>query len=141
MYFDQLLGARLQLFNLLCSIQSFFSDFTAEITKKVWNWTKKRVFVYSWKLVDMQKLVNSLRGYLEFVIFRWIFRTKKVEKRQKKGFEIHNTLLQGPQLLLSMHQGHPKSLLLLFCYNLCSTGRYAQTSTVEGCAKPWSSLV
>ena len=60
-------------FNLYCSFQSFFSDFTAEITKNVWKWTKKRVFVYSSKLVDMQKLVDSLRGYLKIVFFSWFF--------------------------------------------------------------------
>ena len=54
-------------FNLFCSFQSFFSDFTAEITKNVWKWTKKRGFVYSSKLVD------SLRGYLKIVFFRLIF--------------------------------------------------------------------
>ena len=31
--------------------------------------TKKHVFVYSSNLVDMQKLVDSLRGYLEIVFF------------------------------------------------------------------------
>ena len=55
-------------FDLFCSFQTFFSDFTAEINKK---WTKKRKFVYSSKLVDMQKLVDSLRGYLEIVFFGW----------------------------------------------------------------------
>ena len=29
-------------FNLFCSFYGFFSDFTAEINKKVWKWTKKR---------------------------------------------------------------------------------------------------
>ena len=38
--------------------------------KNVWTWTKN--YSYS-KLVDMQKLVNSLRGYLEIVFFRLIF--------------------------------------------------------------------
>ena len=34
---------------------------------------KKTAFVYSSKLVDMQKLVDSLRGYLEIVFFGWFF--------------------------------------------------------------------
>ena len=56
-------------FNLFCSFQSFFRDFTAEINKKQ---TKKSKFVYSSKLVDMQKMVDSLRGYLKIVFFRLI---------------------------------------------------------------------
>ena len=36
------------------------------------NEQKKHSFVYSSKVVDMQKLVNSLKGYLEIVLFRLI---------------------------------------------------------------------
>ena len=82
-YFDQLLGAVSTqklvkllfpaLFNLFCSFQTFFSDFTDEINKKRLKKNKKMVFVYSSKLVDMQKLVDSLRGYLEIVFFQLIF--------------------------------------------------------------------
>ena len=71
MYFDNLLGAaRTQklvkkifqpFVNLFCSFQSFFSDFTVEINKKHLKMKKKWDFVFSSKLVDMQKLVNSLR--------------------------------------------------------------------------------
>ena len=39
--------------------------------KNVWKRTKKMVFVYFSKLVDMQKLVNSLKGYPEIVFF-WL---------------------------------------------------------------------
>ena len=67
-------------FKLFCSFQSFFSDFTAEINKK---WTKKHDFVYSSKLVDMQKLVDSLRGYLKFVFFRLYF----CFEMNKKGWQ------------------------------------------------------
>ena len=52
MYFDQLLGAeRTQklvetffsaVFNLICSFQSFFSDFTAEINKKRLKMNQKK---------------------------------------------------------------------------------------------------
>ena len=52
MYFNQLLGAVRTLklvetffqpfFNLFCSFQSFFSDFTAEITKKREKMNKKK---------------------------------------------------------------------------------------------------
>ena len=31
------------------------------------------IFVYSSKLVDIKKLVDLLRGYLERVFFQWIF--------------------------------------------------------------------
>ena len=31
------------------------------------------IFVYSSKLVDIKKLVDLLRGYLEIVFFQWIF--------------------------------------------------------------------
>ena len=82
-HFDQLSGtARTRkllellfsaVFKLFCSFFTFFSDFTPEINKNVWKWTKKRVFVYSSKLVDMQKLVDSLTGYLEIVFFQLIF--------------------------------------------------------------------
>ena len=51
-YFNQLLGAA--------------------HTQNVWKWTKKRGLVYSSKLIDMQKLVDSLRGYPEIVFFRLI---------------------------------------------------------------------
>ena len=76
-YFDQLSGACSTwmlvkllfsaVFNLFCSFQTFFSDFTAEINKNIWKWTKKGDFVYSSKLVDYQ------RGYLKIVLFRLIF--------------------------------------------------------------------
>ena len=49
----------------------------------VWKWTKKCVIVYSSKLVDMQKLVDSLRGCLEIVLFWFIF--WKRQKMNKKG--------------------------------------------------------
>ena len=60
-------------FNLFCSCQSFFSDLTAEINKKRLKMNKKRGFVYSSKLVNMQKLVDSLRGYPKIVFFQLIF--------------------------------------------------------------------
>ena len=82
MDFDQFLGAaRTQklietffqlFFNLFGSFQSFFSDFTDEINKKRLKMNKKCDFVYSSKLVDMQKLVDSLRGYPEIVFFQLI---------------------------------------------------------------------
>ena len=42
-------------------------------TKNVWKRTKKTFFFFSSKLVDMQKLVDSLKGYLEIVFFGWFF--------------------------------------------------------------------
>ena len=71
LYFDLLLGAvhtqKLvetlfsAVFNLFCSFQTFFGDFKAEITEKHLKMNKKMYFAYSSKLVDMQKLVDSLR--------------------------------------------------------------------------------
>ena len=62
------------------SFSTFFVIFKAfsvisrlKSLKNDWKWTKKCGFVYSSKLVDMQKLVDSLRGYLKFVFFRLIF--------------------------------------------------------------------
>ena len=73
-YLDQLLGAArtrklvethfLTIFNLFSSFQTFFSDSSAEIKKKC-------VLSYSLKLVDMQRLVQSMRGYLNLVFFSW----------------------------------------------------------------------
>ena len=102
-YFDQLSGAfitwKLVETFFFSRFSTFFVHFKAfsvisplKSTKNVWKWTKKRVFVYSSKLVDMQKLADSLRGYLEFVFFGWFFTenalkwTKKVEKWLKKRF-------------------------------------------------------
>ena len=55
-YFDQLLSAgRTQklvelllsaIFNLFCSLKTFFNDFTAEINKKRLKMNKKVIFVY-----------------------------------------------------------------------------------------------
>ena len=49
--------------------------------KNVWKWTKKHsifsIWAYSSKLVDMQKLGDSLRGYHELVFFRLICWFKK----------------------------------------------------------------
>ena len=42
-------------------------------TKNIWKLTKKVIFVYSSKLVDMQMLVDTLRGCLEIVFFQLIF--------------------------------------------------------------------
>ena len=44
------------------------------------------VFGYSLKLVDMQKLVDLLRGYLEFVLLSGARNTRKL-------VEIHNNYL------------------------------------------------
>ena len=53
----------------------FFRDFTSEINKKCLIMNKTTCFfsyfVFSSKLVDMQKLVDSLRGYLN-IIFFWL---------------------------------------------------------------------
>ena len=47
----------LAVFNLFCSFKTFFSDFTAEINKKCLKRKQKKViFVYTSKLVNMQKL-------------------------------------------------------------------------------------
>ena len=54
-------------FNLFSSFQTFVSDFSTEVKKK------RLVLSYSLILVDMQMLVDSLRGYLKFVFFRFIF--------------------------------------------------------------------
>ena len=83
-YFNQLLGAARTwklvktlfsaVFNLFCLFQTFFSDFMAEINKKHLKKNQKIIFfAYSSKLVDMQKLVDSLRGPLEIVFFQLIF--------------------------------------------------------------------
>ena len=61
-YFDQLLGAAFSVISWLKS------------TKNVWKWIKNiffSFFAYSSKLVNMQKLVDSLRGYLKIVFFGW----------------------------------------------------------------------
>ena len=72
---------------VLCILTSFFSRFSTffvrfkafsvisrlKSLKNVWKWTKKCGFVYSSKLVNVQKLVDSLRGYLKIVFFQWIF--------------------------------------------------------------------
>ena len=78
-YFDQLSGAAgtrklvkqlcSAVFILFCSFWTFFSDFTAKNNKKHLKMNKKLIFVFSSKLVDMQKLVDSLRGYLECAFF------------------------------------------------------------------------
>ena len=84
-YFDQLSGAGHTqkvvkqlfpaVFNLFCSFQTFFSDFTPEINKKTPQNEQKRnlfsYFAYSSKLVYMQKLVDSLRAFGWFV-FRFL---------------------------------------------------------------------
>ena len=59
-----------------CSFQTFFSDLTTEINKKRLKKNKKTVFVYSSKLVNMQMLVHSLRGYFEIFFFGWFFTFK-----------------------------------------------------------------
>ena len=48
------------------------------------------IFVYSSKLVDIQKLVDSLRGYLEMVFFQWFFekRLKMAEKSVLTSFGV-----------------------------------------------------
>ena len=74
-YFNQFLGAtrthrlvqkKFQLFS------TFFRDFPPEINKKRLKMKKKSVFQYfacSSKLVDMEKLVDSLRGYIKIFFF------------------------------------------------------------------------
>ena len=89
-YFHQLLGDACTqelvktlfsaVFNLFCSFQTFFSDFRAEITEKYLKMIQKTYFAYSSKLVDMQKLVNSLRGYPEIVMFFSDFSCEITEK-------------------------------------------------------------
>ena len=81
-YFDQLLGvARTQklvellfsaVFNLFCSFQTFFSDFTAEIKKKSEK-EQKTCFCLLLRAGQHAKASDSLRGYLEIVFFRLIF--------------------------------------------------------------------
>ena len=130
-YFYQLLGTACTqklvktffsaVFQPFLIISHLFSDFTAEIKKKC-------VFVYSSKLVALQKLVDSLRGYPEIVFFGLIFYfmfwvssislyldilcyglkwSKKVEKRLKKCF---NQLwgARSTQKLVEMHKGRLK---------------------------------
>ena len=90
-YFDQLLGAACtqKLVELPFSAVLIFSVHLTPFlvvsqlksTKNVWKWTKKLIFVYSSKLVDKQKQVDSLRGYLEFVIFWLIFYNWNQSKR------------------------------------------------------------
>ena len=55
---------------------TFFVDFKPfsvisrlKSTKNIWKWTKN---ICSSKLVEKQKLVDSLSGYLEFVFF-WLY--------------------------------------------------------------------
>ena len=100
LYFDQLLGAartqKLVKIFFSASFQPFL--FISNLFQWFHSWkrTKKRVFVYSSKLVNMQKLVESLRGYRTFFSdftgkgLKW---TKKVEKQLKKGF---NQFLGAP---------------------------------------------
>ena len=69
------------------SFPTFFvhvRDFTSQIKKKCLKYKSIfKIFVYSSKLVDMQKLVDSLRGHLEFVFFRLIFYWKRFRMNQK----------------------------------------------------------
>ena len=71
-------------------------------TKTIWKRTKKRVFVCSLKLVDMQKLVDSLRGY------------------NKKGWKrLHNKYFD--QLLGELVEIHNQQVnlnVLEFCRNV-----------------------
>ena len=67
---------------------TFFAHFKAfsvisllKSTENVWKWTKKCGFVCFSKLVNMQKLVNSLRGYPEIVFFGWFFTFFNITRR------------------------------------------------------------
>ena len=87
-YFDQLLGAaRTQKL-----VETFFQTcflpflFISNLFRWFHTWNqqktsekeqKKHVFVYSSKLVDKQKLVNSLKGYPAIVFFPVIFKYPK----------------------------------------------------------------
>ena len=79
-YFDQLLGAACTqkmvetLYSAVFTLFYFlmvFNKFSSEIKEKTFE--KTCVLSYSLKLVDMQKLVDSLRGYLEFIVFWLIY--------------------------------------------------------------------
>ena len=91
-YFDQPSGAArtrklvetyfsaiFQPFLFILELFLWFHSWNQQKTSE--NEWKKRGFVYSSKLVDMQKLVDSLRGYLEFVFFRLNF--KQDNKKRK----------------------------------------------------------
>ena len=102
-YFDQLLDAACTqklvetffqpFFNLFCSFQSFFSDFPAEINKKHLKMNKKKLdFVYSSKMVDMQKLVDSLRGYPEIVFIGCCFTFFNIFQHISNDFSFCNVL-------------------------------------------------
>ena len=82
-YFDQLLGAACTgklVITLLGTFSTFFVDFQTfsvnfhlKTLLNIFKKLKKLSFSYSLKLVDMQMLVNSLGGYLDFVFFQLIF--------------------------------------------------------------------
>ena len=96
-YFNQLLGvARTQklvetffsaVFQKLMFISNLLQWFYAWNQQKTSEKEQKHVFVYSSKQVDMQKLVDSLRGYLKIVFFRFVdFRCERLKNGWKNVF-------------------------------------------------------
>ena len=121
-YFDQLLGAaRTQklvetlfsaVFNLFLLISNLFQWFHG------WNHCKtsgngpKMDFAYSSRLVDMQKLVDSLRGYREIVFFRLIFKCFDQllgVRSTQKLVEIHNKNALFASFSIILHQNLAKT--------------------------------
>ena len=89
-YFDQVSGVAhtpklvkipfLVNFNLFCPFLTFVIDFWSEIKKNVW---KNSVLSYSLKLVDMQTLVDSLKGEPQLCLFSIDFSLKITQKGWK----------------------------------------------------------
>ena len=75
-------------FNLFCSFQMFFSDFSVEFKKIDYFFEKKCVLCYSLKLVYMQMLVNSRFSWFQLKIIKKCLKwTNNVENGPKKVFQ------------------------------------------------------
>ena len=118
-YFDQLLGAvrtqkLLKLFSTFFDHLKLFSVISRQNQQKnVWKWTKIVTFVYSSKLVDMKKLVDSLRGGTSNLsIFGWFF----VKTAGKKFFD----QLSGAHSTWKLVEIHNVQFLLFSMQCCCS---------------------
>ena len=65
---------------------TFFRNLTPDINKKVWKRTKKLVFVYSSKVVNMQKLVDCLEIVFFLVKANQLYRSTIPTIKMKIGW-------------------------------------------------------
>ena len=104
--------------NFFSRFSTFFVHFKAfsvisrlKSLKKHLKWTKiKRGFVYSSKLVDKQKLVDSLRGYLKIVFFRLILQHRQYGKFYPKRI-IQKSYPLKSHVKNITHKFYPKKVL------------------------------